>query len=125
MINKHVLLVDDDEDLLTLLQWVLKTKSYEVSTAEDGLVALDRLAQFTPDLILLDLMMPRMDGYAFMAELQRRGLRPDIPVVILSADINARDQVKHMGIESFLSKPYDLPVLLATVARLVPLSPLS
>lgn len=88
-----------------------------MQTAEDGLVALDKLERSKVDLILLDLMMPRMDGYAFVAEFQRRGWQDSMPFIILSANITAK--VDDLGAQSFLTKPFDIEVLLQTVSRMV------
>lgn len=115
--SKRVLIVDDDEDMQLLLQAALETEDYEVSVAEDGLVALQELEKDAPNLILLDLMMPRMDGYTFAKELQDRGLQSSIPIIVLSADVNAQQKVDQMGAESYVTKPFDLGDLLSEVSQ--------
>ena len=115
--GRRLLVVDDDEDIQVLLKSVLESEDYEVITAGDGLVALNELEQSTPDLILLDLMMPRMDGYTFAEELRQRGLQSSIPVIVLSADVNAKQKVQQMGAEDYITKPFDLHDLLNKISQ--------
>jgi DNA-binding response OmpR family regulator len=113
---KRVLVVDDDEDMQDLLRQALETENYEVIVAEDGLVALETLKQSSPDLILLDLMMPHMDGATFAKELHNRKLVPSIPIIVVSADVNAKQKIETMGADSYITKPFDLHRLLDEVA---------
>ncbi len=115
--GKRVLVVDDDEDMQVLLQTVLEGQDYEVVTAEDGLVALRELEKATPDLIVLDLMMPRMDGYAFTEELRQRGLQATIPIIVLSADVNAKQNADQLGADSYIAKPFDVRDLLGEISH--------
>jgi two-component system response regulator MprA len=117
MSGKRVLIVDDDEDMQALLQTVLENQEYEVITAEDGLAALQELEKSTPDLILLDLMMPRMDGYAFTEELRQRGLQSSIPIIVISADVNAKQNSEQLGANSYISKPFDVRDLLGEISH--------
>ena len=117
MSGKRVLIVDDDEDMQALLQAVLEKQEYEVVTAEDGLAALEELENSTPDLILLDLMMPRMDGYAFTEELRQRGLQSSIPIIVISADVNAKQNTEQLGANSYIAKPFDVRDLLGEISN--------
>ncbi len=114
---KRVLVVDDDEDMQDLLRQALETESYNVTVAQDGLAALEILEQANPDLILLDLMMPRMDGSAFAKELHNRGLVPSVPIIVVSADVNAKQKIETMGADGYITKPFDLHRLLDEVAH--------
>jgi CheY-like chemotaxis protein len=114
---KRVLVVDDDEDMQALLRQALETESYEVTVAQDGLDALEMIEQASPDLILLDLMMPRMDGATFARELHNRGLIPATPIIVVSADVNAKQKIENMGADSYITKPFDLHCLLDEVAH--------
>src|SRR5262249_61912834 len=82
---RRVLVVEDDADLRARLRGLLEGEGWEVDEAGDGRAALDCLAQRPPGLILLDLLMPRMDGFEFLAELRRREEGRSIPVVALTA----------------------------------------
>lgn len=115
--SKRVLVVDDDEDMQVLLQAALEREDYQVTTAEDGLVALKELEKSAPDLILLDLTMPHMDGYAFVEELRQRGLQSSIPIIVLSADVNAKQKVQQMGADSYIAKPFDVLDLLGEISQ--------
>jgi two-component system, OmpR family, response regulator MprA len=111
--------VDDERTIRELLRQALQDDGYRVVAACDGLDALDQLDRFRPMLILLDLSMPRMDGLAFSVELERRGLRPAIPLLVMSASPRASDRAAQAGAEIFVAKPFDLDEILATVAQLL------
>jgi CheY-like chemotaxis protein len=90
-----------------------------VIVARDGVDALERLDNVAPALILLDLMMPRMDGYAFADALRQRGLRPAIPIVVVTADGRAEQKAAQIQAEGYLAKPFSMPELLDVLDRLV------
>lgn len=117
--GNRVLIVDDDEDMQALLQTVLERQKYEVVTAEDGIAALQELEKEAPDLIVLDLMMPRMDGYAFTEELRQRGLQSTIPIIVLSADVNAKQKADQLGADSYIAKPFDVRDLMDEISHFI------
>jgi CheY-like chemotaxis protein len=88
-----------------------------VVVAGDGLEALATLDGDLPTAVLLDISMPRMDGYAFVAELDRRGLRSSLPIIVLTADGRAAEKATRTGAQGYLPKPFTLDSLLAAVAR--------
>ncbi|HEU5423657.1 MAG TPA: response regulator [Nitrolancea sp.] len=114
---KTVLLVEDDPSLREVIAEILTLDGYEVLTASDGLEAIDILGLRRPHIILLDMMMPRMDGFAFAAEITRRGLQ--IPTIVLTADNHAQQKAAQIGAEGYVEKPFAIPTLLATVSRFV------
>jgi CheY-like chemotaxis protein len=112
-----ILVVDDDPLIQLTVCGILEDEGYTVVCAGDGAEALAMLAEVQPTAILLDITMPRMDGYAFAAELVRRGLREALPVIVLTADGRAPEKAAQLGAEGYLAKPFTLPTLLAEVAR--------
>jgi CheY-like chemotaxis protein len=116
-LSKLILVVDDDEGLQETLQAVLEGEDYEVVIAGDGLAALEKLATVMPALILLDLMMPRMDGFTFALELERRGLRSSIPIIVLTADSRGKQKANQLGANNYIDKPFDIPDLLDKIAQ--------
>jgi CheY-like chemotaxis protein len=112
-----VFVVDDDEWVHEALTLALEAEGYRVIGARDGLEALAQLNEHHPRVILLDWMMPKLDGPGFARALQQRGLRPGIPLIILTADGNARQKAEAIGAEAFFRKPFDLPELLNTVEQ--------
>ena len=102
----RVLLVEDDEPTRQQMNRLLVDEGWQVSEAENGQVALDRLAEFEPDLILLDLMMPEMDGFEFLAELRKKPSFGQIPVVVVTAaDLTEEDHRRlNGGVERVLHK---------------------
>jgi CheY-like chemotaxis protein len=119
----QILVVDDDPDILEALSEILEAEGYEVDRARHGREALARIEQRRPDLILLDLMMPVMDGWEFSQVLRQRSDWDDIPVVVLSADRQAGAKARVVGARGFLAKPFELTELLRVVGDTVPASP--
>jgi CheY-like chemotaxis protein len=110
-----VLVVDDDPDILDAICDILEGEGYRVARARHGLEALDRVAEEEPSIILLDLMMPVMDGLAFAQALrQRRNGAARIPIVVISADGNPQ-KAASVGAQGYLAKPFDIDALLAQV----------
>jgi CheY-like chemotaxis protein len=118
--RRRILVVDDDHDLRELLAAVLSSAGYEVLTAENGAAALSVLRTVLPDLIVLDLMMPVMNGWQFR---EAQSALPDyarIPVVCLSGHHAARHQATALGISACVLKPFEVDDLIATVNRFFP-----
>src|SRR5436305_11600042 len=115
--DRLILVVDDDPDILQTLALCLSTEGYRVMMASNGQEALGILANERPACILLDLMMPVMDGWQFVAELERRGLR-NSPLFILSADRSVQGHAMKLRADAYLAKPFDLDELLGKVHQL-------
>lgn len=115
----RLLIIDDDAGVQKMLRILLEYEHFEVVVASNGQAALACLDHAPPDLILLDLMMPHMDGLAFMAETKLRGLRPGVPVIVLTADIYARPLIERMEVEDWLMKPFHLTDLLRKIRALL------
>ena len=116
--SRRVLVVDDDEQLRYVLRETMTEDGYEVEAASNGQEALTIIERWQPDLILLDLMMPVMDGETFRQEQQRLGLAERVPVIVLSAAREMRSIAERVGAAASVPKPFDLDDLLATVGRL-------
>lgn len=117
----RVLVVDDDAVIRDLLQVNLQLEGYEVSLAVDGAEALAQVARSHPDLILLDVMMPGVDGWDVAQQLKADQATAHIPVVFLTARAMRADvQRGHdIGVEGYVTKPFDPEDLLALVDRLL------
>ena len=115
--ERLILVVDDDPDILQTLALCLSTEGYRVVMAGNGQEALDVLGKEKPACILLDLMMPVMDGWQFVAELDGRGWRK-APLLILSADRAVQGHASKLRADAFLAKPFDLDELLGKVQQL-------
>jgi CheY-like chemotaxis protein len=117
-----VLVVDDDPDILDAICDILEGEGYRVARARDGAQALERVEGEVPALILLDLMMPVMDGVGFARALRLRGLAAGVPIVVVSADGHP-SRAADVGAQGYLAKPFDIDLLLTQVSRLVPGAP--
>ena len=114
----RVLVVDDDAAIRQFIQMALEGSGYEVTTAEDGQQALASVLREPPQLILLDMRMPVMDGWAF-TRAYRETPPPHVPIVVLTAARDAGEYAGDVDADAFLAKPFNLRELLGLVARLV------
>jgi CheY-like chemotaxis protein len=116
--QRRVLLVEDEDTIGQVVIDVLTIEGYEVRRARNGREALDILGGWLPRLILLDLMMPVMDGWAFRAApRQLVGDAAHVPVIVLSGAREARARAAELGAVEALSKPFDLSQVVAAVGR--------
>jgi CheY-like chemotaxis protein len=111
-----ILIVEDDTDIREAMAQILTDEGHVVVSASDGRQGLQQLRERAPDLILLDLMMPIMNGWQFREAQRTEGLALDVPVVIISADGAARTEALALGVRAFMRKPVELAALLEMVA---------
>lgn len=112
--DKSVLLVDDDVDLREMVELVLDRAGFHVRSAGDGQEAMDAVAQEMPGLILLDMRMPRMDGWQFAREFRARYGR-QAPIVVLTAAPEARQWAEEIEADGYLDKPFRMQNLIRLV----------
>jgi urea transport system substrate-binding protein len=112
--GRTVLVIDDDADLLDMVRFILERYGWVVVTAGNGREGIEKVAQQRPDLIMLDMKMPVMDGATFVAELHRRDASPP-PIVVLTAADDARKRAADVGAADWLAKPFDLRDLVHAV----------
>ena len=117
--RETILVVDDDHAMRLTIGAILEDDGYRIVLAGDGVEALEKLAEVQPALIVLDVGLPRMNGYTLAEELARRGLRPRIPVLVITADGRAEQKAARLGAEAGLAKPFALAELLECVGRLL------
>ncbi len=122
MSKKYVLVVDDDPDLVETVGLMLESNNFEVGKAYDGVEAEASIKSRRPDLVILDVMMPRKDGYKLCAELKKDPATKDIPIVMLTAVGEAVPSTSYshyegmtMEAEDYIEKPVDTKKLLDTV----------
>ncbi|MDI6703758.1 MAG: response regulator [bacterium] len=119
MVKGKVLIVEDEEDVITILKEVLETKGYEVITIQDSHQAFDKIVSSLPDIILLDVMMPGISGYEICKRLKGDKITKDIPVVMLSARAQKDDVKKGFwsGADEYVTKPFDVFQLIDRLDR--------
>lgn len=110
----RVLVVDDERDILSFVRATLTDEGYEVDTAPDGEGALHTAEARRPDLILLDVNLPGVDGWEVLSQL-RAAAGEQTPVVVMTAGYGAQDQALATGAQGYLGKPFDLDDLIAAV----------
>ena len=109
-----ILVVDDEASIVTMLAYNLKKEGYDVVTAEDGEVALEKFESEKPDLLLLDIMMPKMDGYEVCRKIREKS---NVPIIMLTARADEVDKVVglEMGADDYVTKPFGNRELIARV----------
>ena len=122
MSKKYVLIVDDDPDLVETVAMMLESKGYEVGKAYDGVEGEESIKERRPDLLVLDVMMPRKDGYKLCAELKADSVTRDIPIILLTAVGEAVPTTSYthaQGMateaEEYIPKPVDSKTLVEAV----------
>lgn len=111
-----ILIIDDDEGILEFIGEALTDEGYQVMTTTNGAEALERIAQSPPDLILLDMRMPVMDGWQF-AQAYRETPGPHAPIIVITAARDAAASAAEIGAEGYLAKPFSLDDLSRVVAQ--------
>jgi CheY-like chemotaxis protein len=122
MTAQPILVVDDDPAILDLIAQVLLEEGYEVLAVSNGQTAVDLARKVHPHLILLDLMMPQMNGWQVTAALKSDPQTRAIPILLLSARREMARTANELGVTAYLEKPFDLDDLLSRVQRILALS---
>ena len=118
--SAFILVVDDDPGIVGFLGLALVDEGYRVRSAANGRLALEQVTQNQPDLILLDMNMPVMDGWEFCQELRSRGgPYPSIPIVVMTAARDAATRAREVSAQGYLGKPFDLEQLFEMVNSLL------
>jgi DNA-binding response OmpR family regulator len=120
VVKKRVLLVDDDAELVETVRIALITRGYEVLTASDGAEALARVERDRPDLMVLDLVMPRRSGLTVLDRMHRTAMR-STPIIMMTGtdELRHRDAARLRGVSVFLSKPFSIEQLLVEVETIL------
>ena len=115
---KKILVIDDDPDVMDLVQTALSSAGYEVHAAYDGKQGVEKIKKQRPDLLIMDLTMPIMDGWAVLIALKKDPNYTAIPVMIItsSKEIQNIEKAKKLGVQSYLVKPFD-PQKMIKIAR--------
>jgi CheY-like chemotaxis protein len=115
---KHILVVDDDPAIREVVVDILQMADYPVKTASNGAEALEQIRADQPGAVLLDLMMPVMDGWEFMRRCHLEAFCQGVPIAIMSAAPTAAAAFDELGADAYLAKPFEVEDILATVSRL-------
>lgn len=119
---KKILLVDDERDIVYILKAALEKKGYEVIEAYDGIEALEKTAAHKPDAILLDIMMPRLDGYSVNLRLKENPETANIPVIVITGRGHIKELLKlreELSVAAYLEKPFPVSALLEKVEEIL------
>ena len=119
--QKKILIVEDEESLLKLESILLTTKGYLVQGATTGLAALEAIASETPDLILLDIMLPELDGFEVCKQVKKNPQTRHIPIIFLSAKKTPEDlaRSKEVGGDQYITKPFKSARVMEAIEKLL------
>ncbi len=118
---QRVLIVDDEAPLVNLLAQALSDHRFQVASARDGVDCMNKVATFKPDVVVMDVMMPRLDGVDATRLIRRNRSWSDVIIIALSArsDPASRDQIIQAGADLFVSKPFSIQRLIGQIQRLL------
>ena len=121
MDKKRILVVDDEEDILNVLRFRLEANNYEVLVASDGQEGLNKARSEKPDLMILDLMLPKLDGYKVCRMLKFDEAYKLIPIIIFTARAQKKDEElsMEMGADAYIQKPFEPEMLLGKIKELL------
>ena len=121
MSKKRILLVDDEKDMVFAVKLQLEANHYEVLTAGDGQEALDKSRKEKPDLIILDLMLPKIDGYKVCRMLKFDEKYKKIPIIMFTARVQKSDEKLgfEVGADAYITKPFEPKMLMAKIKELL------
>jgi len=121
--TKTILLVDDDRDIVSAMRTVIERKGYRVVTASDGNLGLALAEQEAPDLVVVDMMMPRKSGFLVLEKL-KSGQGPGPRVIMITANEGSRHRAyaEMLGVDDYIRKPFGMDQLLESIQRLCPLT---
>ena len=119
--NKKILVVEDDPSASRLVEYALEQEGYQVITASDGLEGLTKAQNEHPDLIVLDVMLPGLDGYDICQQLRQKSETAELPILMLSAKARQEDKATGLkiGADDYLTKPADPSVIVAKIRALL------
>lgn len=121
MSKKRILIVEDEAELVEMITMRLAASGYEVISASDGQEGLEKAKKEKPDLLILDLMLPKMDGYKVCGLLKKDTKYAQIPVIIFTARAQEEDKklAEEMGADAYITKPFEPQLLLAKIEELL------
>ena len=116
--------MEDDAAIIELLRFLLEQEGLEVEVARDGLKALDKMEAFSPDLVLLDLRLPKLEGMDVLWEMRQNPRWNNVPVVIISVDSSPQTMLQgwRLGVDSYFIKPFDPDELIRVIRRILSVS---
>ena len=119
MTTKQILAVDDSRTMRNMLKQTLGDAGYDVSLAEDGVDGVERLRDLTPDLVITDINMPRMDGFRFIEEVRAVGRLRGVPILVLTteSDQALRNRARAAGATGWIVKPFDDGNLISAIRK--------
>lgn len=120
-VKARVLVVDDEPNILKMLDQYLSTEDFQVQVASSGMEALEKVDSFNPEVILLDVMMPGMDGFEVLSKIKGNPKHASIPVIMLTARDMSADVLKgyQTGATAYQVKPFDMDELLDTIDKVL------
>lgn len=120
--NIHILCIEDEQEMIDLIRLILERRGYEVEGASGGKEGLEKIRNAPPDLVLLDLMMPDMDGWEVYQQMKAEEASKDIPVIVVTAKAQSIDKVLGLHIakvDDYISKPFSPQELLNSVEQVL------
>lgn len=119
--SKKILVVDDEKDIVEIISMYLEKEGYEVAGADNGFVALDKIISEKPDLVILDIMMPKLDGHSLNIKLKENPETKGIPVIVITGKGHLREIItarEDVTVADYLEKPFQMDELLGKLKKI-------
>ncbi len=118
---KRILIIEDNDDIRNNLEELLELESYQVVTAKNGIIGIQKIISESPDFIMCDIAMPEKDGYEVFAHIKASPCHREIPFIFLTASAQERDiaKGKKLGVDAYITKPFHSNELLETIKELI------
>lgn len=119
--SKKILVVDDEKDIVEIISMYLEKEGYEVAGADNGFVALDKIISEKPDLVILDIMMPKLDGHSLNIKLKENPETKGIPVIVITGKGHLREIItarEDVTVADYLEKPFQMNELLEKMKKI-------
>jgi len=112
MADRKILIIDDESEMVEMIKRRLEASNFDVEVAKDGLEGMSKALEIEPSLILLDIRMPKMDGFTFIKQARVEQKLKNVPIIVLSVIDRVSDLLKLEGVNDYMEKPFDADILL-------------
>jgi len=118
-VKKKILIVEDEPDIVLVVKARLESEGYEVHSAADGIAGIAKAKSIRPDVILVDVMMPKLDGYSMAQRLKEDDVTTGIPIIVVTIKDTMMDLFKKIGVSYYFTKPIDMDALLSAIKCII------
>ena len=117
--SKHILIVEDEPNIIESLSFLLERAGFDVSSEQDGAMAMNRISNLTPDLVILDVMLPNRSGFDILRDIGELAVAPHVLMLTAKGQARDRQTAENIGVTRFMTKPFANAEIIATVQEML------